>query len=77
MAGTLFNRVQAFFEVVHFGVELAIDAFGLGIQLVLFLNLVFQFNDRGDTAFAQPNLTLQDQQQGDQSSWQKAVVHKH
>ena len=49
----------------------------MGIQLVLNLNFIFQLNDGGNTAFAQPNLTLQDQQQGDQDGWQKTVVHEH
>jgi hypothetical protein len=77
VTGTLFNSVQAFFEVVHFRAELAIEAFGFGIQLVLLFDFFLKLDQSWNTAFAKPNLSLQDQQQGDQDSWQKAVFHEH
>ena len=52
MAGTFLDRVQTFFQVVHFGVELTVDALGLGVQLVLLFDFVLQLNDGWDTAFA-------------------------
>ena len=41
MAGTLFDGVQTLFEIVHLRVQLAVDALGLGIQLVLRFDLIF------------------------------------
>jgi hypothetical protein len=34
------------------------------------LNFVLKVDDRGHTAFAKPNLPLQNKQQGDQGGWQ-------
>jgi hypothetical protein len=36
----------------------------------LFFNFVLKVDDRGHTAFAKPNLSLQYKQQSDQGGWQ-------
>jgi hypothetical protein len=43
----------------------------------LLFDFIFKLDDSGNAAFAKPNLSLQDQQQGDQDGWQKAVFHVH
>jgi hypothetical protein len=40
-------------------------------------DLIFKLDHCGNTAFAKPNLTLQDQQQSDQEGWPKTVFHEH
>ena len=56
MAGTFFNGVQTFFEVVDLGAELAIEALGFDIQLVLLFDFVFKLDDGGNAAFAKPSV---------------------